>query len=225
MKKLVLLSIILILFTTCKKTMYKSGVSGRVLDQYTNNPIENTTVFLVGSNAGTSGSPSFSEIQKIKTASDGKFAFTFNRSEYQHYYLYAKPPDATRYFSNGNHYDYMELSFSKKFAKEYITKDVELLHCGYLKINFNHTSVDTILFVGVGYDKGTLYTDYSSAFQGYTPAYVDNTTYIFVMQGATNNKVGFNITKKNLDGTGTTYTQVYTFYTTPHETIYYQLNY
>lgn len=226
MKKLVLLSIIIMLFTTCKKTMYKSWVEGQVLDQHTHQPIENVTVFLVGSNAGSSGTPSFNEIESVTTGSDGKFSFSFNRSEYDHYFLYAKPQEAYKYFAYNSSADYIELSFGRKFRKETVTKDIELLHCGYLKVNFNHISSDTILYIGVGYDKGTLYTDYGGTFQSYIPSYIDNTTHLFCLQGNTTNKINIITTKKGAFGAEMIDTTInLSYYTIPHETIDYQLNY
>lgn len=231
MKKLVLLSIIIMLFTTCKKTMYKSWVDGQVVDQHTHKPIENVKVFLVGSDAGTGGSPSFTEIESVTTGSDGKYSFSFNRSEYQHYYLYAKPLDDYKYFSYGSYNDYIEISFSKKFRKDYIAKDIELLHCGYLTVNFNHTSIDTFLFISAGYKPqsssyfNSPYTNYGAIFQGYVPNFTDNRTYVFCLEGNSTNIFSISKTKKMLDGTGYTESINQSFFIQSHDTTYYQFNY
>lgn len=215
------------LFTTCKKTMYKSWVDGQVVDQHTHKPIENVKVFLVGSNAGSSGTPSFNEIESVTTGSDGKFSFSFNRSEYDHYFLYAKPQEAYKYFAYNSSADYIELSFGRKFRKETVTKDIELLHCGYLKVNFNHTSSDTIMFISAGYKPqssayfSSLYTDYGAIFQGYVPNFIDNTTYVFCLEGNSTNIFSISKTKKMLDGTGYTESINQSFFNQSHDTTYY----
>lgn len=222
MKKLIYILIIASCFVSCKKDN-DSTLSGEVIDQTTRNPISDVKVFLVGSTTSLGGNPGYTELENVTTGSDGKYTISYKGTVYDHYYVVAKPFEPYKYYSNSSTNDLLPISFTNGTT----TKDIELLHCGYLKVNFHHVSADTILAIWAGSDQGhALYDNNGVKFTNYTPNFIDNTTYVFCLEGNRNNQFGITSYKKNLDGTSTTglvFNNYY--YTLPHDTIYYQFNY
>ena len=225
MKKLICI-LIISCFISCK-TNHDTTLTGEVIDQTTRNPISNVNVFLVGSTTSLGGNPGYTELQNVTTGVDGKYTLNFKRDGYDHYYVVAKPFEPYKYYSNPSTNDLLPISFSKTTGKETVTKDIELLHCGYIKVNFHHTSADTIVKLFAGSNQGHyLYTNYGAIFNNYTPNFIDNTTYVFCLEGNKTNIIYLESDKKLLDGTTNIDTIIeQSYYTVPHDTIYYQFNY
>ena len=215
----------MICISSCK-TNHDTTLIGEVVDQTTRNPISNVNVFLVGSTTSLSGNPGYTELQNVTTGSDGKYTLNFKRDGYDHYYVVAKPFEPYKYYSNPSTNDLLPISFSKTTGKETVTKDIELLHCGYIKVNFHHTSADTIIGIWMGSDQShSLYTSNGVIFTKYFPNFIDNTTYVFCLEGNKNNLFNISVTKKMPDETGNSTDYSNSYFTIPHDTIYYQFNY
>jgi hypothetical protein len=223
MKKLAYIIIIascLVGCSKCKKD-HEATLIGEVIDQTTRNPISNVKVFLIGSTTSLGGNPGYTELQNVTTGSDGRYAISYKGALYDHYYVIAKPFEPYKYYSNSSTNDLLPVSFNNGNN----TKDIELLHCGYIKVNLHHTSADTITDIWMGSNGQAMYTTNGVKFTYYVPNYIDNTTYVFCLESNRTNLFNIYVTKKMPNGTGYSTDSVRNFYTVPHDTIYYQFNY
>ena len=224
MKKLAYIIIIASCLGGCSKCKkdHEATLIGEVIDQTTRNPISNVKVFLIGSTTSLGGNPGYTELQNVTTGSDGRYTITYKGALYDHYYVIAKPFEPYKYYTNSSTNDLLTVSFSNGTN----TKDIELLHCGYLKVNLHHVSTDTILYILTGCNGSALYTTNGIKLTTYSPNFIDNTTHVFCLEGNRTNHFFMETTKKDFNGSeiiDSTINQDY--YTVPHDTIYYQFNY
>jgi hypothetical protein len=207
-------------FVSCKKD-HDATLSGEVIDQTTRNPISDVKVFLVGSTTSLGGNPGYTELQNVTTGSDGKYTISYKGTMYDHYYVVAKPSEPYKYYTNPSTNDLLPVSFTNGTT----TKDIELLHCGYIKINLRHTSADTIVSIWMGSNGQAMYTTNGVKFTNYTPNFIDNTTYVFCLEGNRTNLFNVYYFMKTFNCPSNNCDSIRNFYTVPHDTIYYQFNY
>ncbi len=231
MKKIIqiLFSLLVIVsFSDCKKTFFKSEVKGKVIDEATGNPISGIQVYLLGTTTSLSSSgPSVADQNNsVYTDSEGNFKFEFQRNKYGNngYALYAKC-DPNKYFAYLSSNDMIPLKFEKSFMKEKITKDIYLKPVGYLKLHAKHVSSDTAISVGVYLNGGDIRLLNGNLFGVLYPKYISDTSFVFICNGNENAAFIFSATLRNTSNAYYVYSENQNLFIKAHDTIYYQFNY
>lgn len=148
MQKINLLKYCLIILATfqffsCRKNYYKVELIGTVYNNVSGQPISNVKVYLIGANTdlASSGPVAVDKHTYVYTDDNGHFKFSFNRTDYDQFYLYTIPANPGSYFSYGSGGDLIPVKHHKKYFKDHVTQDIYLKPLGILKLRLIKTQV------------------------------------------------------------------------------------
>jgi hypothetical protein len=222
MKRLILLIIIFLSFTTCKKAFYKVELSGKILDDATGEPISGVTVYFLGGNSAFfSGGTSYSEKASVTTASDGSFKFKFNANDNDAYGLLPEY-DKNTYFLDKNGDKPIEVNVKKKLFKEKITQNIYLKKYSILNIRFKQVTTDTIYAIGLSSINSDVIFKTTNGNNQMFPTYMADFTVDYIYYGNESNSFQFG---KILATSFIQYDTIYNITISKNSPTYFQINY